>query len=256
MELGEKLRQARLQAGLSQRQLCGDRITRNMLSQIENGSARPSMTTLQLLAQRLGKPIGYFLEEEDTSELSLLKKALTAPPEEALGYLQQYTGADPAWEPVHRQLLCRCYLALAEKAFQQDKRAYALSLLESLREADTTGDFRKPYALLLFRAAPEKASQLTSQLSSIDEELLLRAQAAFDRGMPARCLELLQAASFYSVAHQFLEGKALIALARYKEAAQSLAELEETPAVCALLEQCYKELKDFEKAYYYACLQR
>ena len=32
MELGEKLKQARLEAGLSQRQLCGEEITRNMLS--------------------------------------------------------------------------------------------------------------------------------------------------------------------------------------------------------------------------------
>ena len=64
MELGEKLRQARLEAGLSQRQLCGEEITRNMLSQIEHGTARPSMKTLQYLAARLGKTVGYFLEEE------------------------------------------------------------------------------------------------------------------------------------------------------------------------------------------------
>ena len=50
MELGEKLRKARLEAGLSQRQLCGEEITRNMLSLIENGSAKPSMKTLQYLA--------------------------------------------------------------------------------------------------------------------------------------------------------------------------------------------------------------
>ena len=35
MELGEKLKQARLETGLSQRQLCGEEITRNMLSLIE-----------------------------------------------------------------------------------------------------------------------------------------------------------------------------------------------------------------------------
>ena len=35
MTLGEKIRQARLEAGLSQRQLCGGEVTRNMLSQIE-----------------------------------------------------------------------------------------------------------------------------------------------------------------------------------------------------------------------------
>ena len=63
MELGEKLRQARLDARLTQRQLCGDRITRNMLSQIENGLARPSMETLRYLAGQLKKPVSYFLEE-------------------------------------------------------------------------------------------------------------------------------------------------------------------------------------------------
>ena len=50
MDLGEKLKKVRLDAGLSQRQVCGERITRNMLSQIENGSARPSMDTLRYLA--------------------------------------------------------------------------------------------------------------------------------------------------------------------------------------------------------------
>ena len=48
MELGEKLRLTRLEAGLSQRALCGDEITRNMLSRIENGAARPSMKTCLL----------------------------------------------------------------------------------------------------------------------------------------------------------------------------------------------------------------
>ena len=63
MELGEKLRQARMEAGLSQRQLCGEEITRNMLSLIENGAAKPSMKTLQYLAARLEKSVSYFLEE-------------------------------------------------------------------------------------------------------------------------------------------------------------------------------------------------
>ena len=64
MTLGEKLRQTRLEAGLSQKALCGDRITRNMLSLIESGSARPSMDTLVYLAQQLGKSVGFFLDED------------------------------------------------------------------------------------------------------------------------------------------------------------------------------------------------
>ena len=63
MELGKRLRQARLEQGISQRQLCGEEITRNMLSLIENGSARPSMKTLEYLARKLGKPLSFFLDE-------------------------------------------------------------------------------------------------------------------------------------------------------------------------------------------------
>ena len=72
MELGQRLRQARLDAGLTQRQVCGDLITRNMLSQIENGTAQPSMDTLCYLAEKLGKPVGYFLDEQTAPPNQLL----------------------------------------------------------------------------------------------------------------------------------------------------------------------------------------
>ena len=64
MSLGHRIRAARIEAGLSQRALCGDRITRNMLSQIENGIAKPSVKTLEYLAEQLGRPVSYFLEEQ------------------------------------------------------------------------------------------------------------------------------------------------------------------------------------------------
>ena len=39
MTLGQKLKKARLDRGLTQSQVVGDRITRNMLSQLENDLA-------------------------------------------------------------------------------------------------------------------------------------------------------------------------------------------------------------------------
>ena len=66
MVLGERIKQARLERGLSQRQLCGDRITRNMLSLIESGKANPAMDTLQYLAARLGVGVSLLLGETDT----------------------------------------------------------------------------------------------------------------------------------------------------------------------------------------------
>ena len=80
MELGNKIRQARLEAGLSQRQLCGEQITRNMLSQIENGSAKPSMDTLRYLADKLGKSVSFFLEETVISSQNLPLMQQLRPP--------------------------------------------------------------------------------------------------------------------------------------------------------------------------------
>ena len=53
MTLGQKLKQTRLARGMTQSQVVGDRITRNMLSQIENDLASPSVGTLEYLARRL-----------------------------------------------------------------------------------------------------------------------------------------------------------------------------------------------------------
>ena len=53
MTLGQKLKQTRLARGMTQSQVVGDRITRNMLSQIENDLASPSVGTLEYLASVL-----------------------------------------------------------------------------------------------------------------------------------------------------------------------------------------------------------
>ena len=121
MELGEKLRQARLEAGLSQRALCGDVITRNMLSQIENGSARPSMATLQYLAGQLGKPVGYFLEEHSllSPNPGVMEQAREAYAHRqhaaVLGRLSDYQGPDPLFDMEKDYLFALSSLALAEE---------------------------------------------------------------------------------------------------------------------------------------------
>ena len=67
MTMGEKIRHARQSKGMTQRQVAGDRITRNMLSKIENGSATPSIKTLNYIAERLGLPSSYFLSGSSES---------------------------------------------------------------------------------------------------------------------------------------------------------------------------------------------
>ena len=63
--IGEKIREMRLRAGLTQAQLAEDFITRNMLSCIENGTALPSLPTLLHIARKLGVSPAFFLSGDD-----------------------------------------------------------------------------------------------------------------------------------------------------------------------------------------------
>lgn len=68
MTLGQKIREARQGRGMTQKELVGDYITRNMLSKIENDSATPSVRTLEYLAGALSLPTGYFLSGAPVSD--------------------------------------------------------------------------------------------------------------------------------------------------------------------------------------------
>jgi tetratricopeptide (TPR) repeat protein len=61
------IRRARLDSGLSMAQLAGSEVTRQAIFLIETGKTRPSMRTLELIASRTGKPVGYFMRPADES---------------------------------------------------------------------------------------------------------------------------------------------------------------------------------------------
>lgn len=75
MNIGEKIKNLRTSKLMTQKELAGDVITRNMLSQIENGTALPSLQSLIYLANRLGVQPGYLLTEGDTNEMYYKKYA-------------------------------------------------------------------------------------------------------------------------------------------------------------------------------------
>src|ERR687887_1448672 len=54
LRLGERLRQLRVAAGLTQTDLAGDRFSKEYISQIERGKTRPTPETIEWLALRLG----------------------------------------------------------------------------------------------------------------------------------------------------------------------------------------------------------
>ena len=268
MTLGEKIKQARLEAGLSQRQLCGEEVTRNMLSQIENGTARPSMGTLSYFAARLGKNISWFLEEDAvlSPNQAVMAQARAAFDQkkvrEAAKILEDYRSGDPVFDSEYT-LLCRLTaLELARAALEQGRHTAAAELLE---EMDIIGDgycaesLERSRLLLLAEARPRMRSEICRQLPPMDAELLLRARVALDSGDFDRCGHLLEAAQNHGDAlWNFLRGELELALRRFADAAAYYHKAESAyPEKCAVrLERCYLELEDFKQAYYYACKQR
>lgn len=65
LTLGQRLRQARQERGLTQEALAKPDLTKGFISLLEHDRAKPSVQTLERLAQRLGKPISYFLGDSE-----------------------------------------------------------------------------------------------------------------------------------------------------------------------------------------------
>ena len=256
MDLAAKLKAARLEAGLSQRQLCGDVITRNMLSQIENGSARPSMATLQTLAQRLGKPVSYFLEEQAvvSPNLQIMTQARCAWGQKdytkVLSLLEEFRQPDETFEEERALLAFLAQLGLARQAQNEGKPLYAKKLLQQAgqtRGAYITPELERSRQILLGMAGE------TAQLEEDDALLILARQAE----TPGRCLEILQAVENKDTAKwNLLRAEALFSLGQYREAATCYEKAQQTQQVFARLEACYRELDDYKKAYEYACKQK
>lgn len=258
MELGKRLKEVRLSLGLSQRELCGDEITRNMLSQIENGSAKPSMDTLKYLAARLGKPVSYFLEEETVTSPNQAVMAAARDAKRAgdwrgvLAALEDYQGRDPLFDEEKGLLKFCAMLDAAENALAEGKRPFARDLLEQAGEIKTI--YRpmldRRHGLLMLRAGGR------AELPSLDEELLIRAEHAED---PCRAAALLDAAeNRESPWWNLLRGLAYLEAGEYENAARCLTAAEENypKETIPQLERCYRELEDYKMAYLYACKQK
>ena len=264
MELGEKLRKARLDVGMTQKQLSEGIVTRNMLSLIENGTATPSVKTLEAFAKRLGKSLSYFLEEAAVvSENSRLM-------DRARGYfdagdfasagreLEAYRGPDPVYDREKQLMEQLCMLEVARTAVREGKHLYAKALLEKkLEPSPYCAGAIKREGLLILGSLP--GSNVSGELPSLDEELCIRAGEALRQGKDQRAAALLDACQVQEDARwRYLRGKCYLARKDYFQASRCLMAAEEAyPGETApLLEICFRELGDYKQAYFYACRQK
>lgn len=174
-ELGKRIREARIAQKMTQSELVGDFITRNMLSQIESGLAAPSMKTLQYIADALGMSLSSLVGEEKP-EIEL-ERAPDAPTEteefltaKSLFKAEKYEAALERLVPLCREnsdfydetagLLARTYLALSQRLCDGGETQKAISCAEKCTELSATGiyasrEIRTNALLLLDRLAEQ-----------------------------------------------------------------------------------------------------
>ena len=141
-ELGMRIKEARIAKKMTQSQVVGDFITRNMLSQIENGNAMPSISTLEYLAEvldlpellNLSDPTGE--ETEETAHVLDVAAMITSAKQAAKsGNWQFITAMETTYpeelEDEFQALLAKAFLALAKEE-QKDRTLTATYLSKSI----------------------------------------------------------------------------------------------------------------------------
>ena len=228
------------------------------------------MQTLCYLAQQLSRPVSWFLEEDGaiSANQQVMESAREAFHRGDVGQcwklLQSYREPDNLLDSEYRLLRLLTLISLAEQAQKEEKKPLALELLTEAEEAgetclyDTDG-LRQRRLLLQMRLQPERISELNQKLSSLDEQLFLRAQAAREAGELVRCEALLNSMEQRDTP-QWAVAMAEVYFARreYAAAAKWYTQAEEAlpEQTLSRLEQCFNALEDYKLAYHYACKQR
>ena len=266
MTIGQRILQAREEAGLSQRQVAGEYMTRNMLSFLEHDRANPSLDTLIYLAQVLGKTVGYFLGEEQPRVVGFDALCLARQSYDAGEYrtCMEQLRQIPAGEVLDRErqlleILSR--LSLAEQALADGRRPYARELLEQAGEKSCpywTEELRRRCAILKAQATDQPGA-LRAAVERIPEDgvLGLRARSALEEGRYSDACRYLEAMDSRDENWYCRMGDALFGMGEFARAAECFHKAEETipKAVRRKLQLCYAQLKDFEQAYRYATME-
>ena len=237
MTMGQRILQARLAAGLSQRVLAGEDITRIMLSSLEHDAASPSIATLQYLARRLGRPVGYFLGEDTSSEGVAAFEAGAWRQS-----LELMTRSERRWlEPL-------ALLREAEQALGSGRIPYARQLLERLEGMSSPlfgPELRRKAAMVRCRCG------LSTDIPE-DNALIIKAERALAETRWEDAQRYLLARDQRDARWHHLMGQCRFQAADYSAAKDHYHQCEDSFDVRQQLEICYRELEDFRMAYFYA----
>ena len=193
--LGERLRQLRVGAGLTQTDLAGQRFSKEYISQIERGKTRPTTETIEWLALRLGVDAG-FLEsgvsaDERSKAEAILARADALLEEHRFGEaISEYGRALPAVLGTGAvELHVRALNGEAMARVQLDDAKGALALLAESRalvERHEFSDIDRADVLYRLGVCRYMISSISTAVSLFNEALVLAERS----GLPSDELRL------------------------------------------------------------------
>ena len=180
--LGERLRQLRVSAGLTQSELAGERFSKEYLSQIERGKTRPTDETIGWLASRLGVDTGFLSKGVSSEDRGRVEAALARA--EALLGAGSFAEAATEFETARASTSATSVPELDVRALVGEARARirtgeireALKLLSDARtlaEGPSFSDVERAEVLLWLGACRYKLSSIQTALGLLNESLAL-----------------------------------------------------------------------------------
>ena len=267
MNIGEKIRSARLDNNMTQAQVAGDKITRNMLSAIESGKASPSLDTLYYIANKLDLKISYLLSEE-IDELAYRKNKLMPEIRKAyanknyaycISLIEDVDGMDDELSYIHAYCNFELGIIAAMKGSFLTAEKQFTSALEFASKTiyDTKNiEYRTPLYMSFVK-------NVNAPLLDFDKELFFKEMSEnSDLEFYKYILNDLE----YSYTNPLFKKHALAKIKikerKYYDAIKLLREIEDEKSsydynaylvysVYGDLDNCYKQIMDFESAYKY-----
>jgi tetratricopeptide (TPR) repeat protein len=182
LRLGERLRQLRVAAGMTQTELAGDRFSKEYVSQIERGKTRPTRETITWLAERLGVDAGYLVNGVTADERGRVDAALARA--EALIEGRRNLEAIQEFEEIRSAVLATGMPELEARAVSGEATARmregqvreAVELLDRARvltERDGFSDVERADVLFRLGVARYKLSSIQTAIGLFDEAMKL-----------------------------------------------------------------------------------
>jgi len=182
LRLGERLRQLRVAAGMTQTDLAGDRFSKEYVSQIERGKTRPTRDTVDWLAERLGVDAGFLANGVSADERGRVDSTLARA--DALLEARRNDEALEEFENIRAAVLAtgmpelevRALSGEATVRMRRGEVREAIALLERARglsEGTAFSDVERSDVLFRLGVARYKLNSIQTAIGLFDEALKL-----------------------------------------------------------------------------------